>query len=67
MSLDFVLYTVLRVSAVVTVVCLATVIFLTGGWEAAVAALAVAAGMACSLSLVVLLVAGGGTSDRPRP
>jgi hypothetical protein len=67
MSLDLVLYTVLRVSAVVTVLCLAAVFFLTGGWEAAVAALALAAGIAFSLSLVVLLIGGEGTSDRARP
>jgi formate/nitrite transporter FocA (FNT family) len=66
MSLDLVLYRVLRASAVVTVLSLATFVFSTGGWEAAVAALAIAAGMAFSLSLVVLVITGEGTSDRAR-
>ncbi|MEA2468592.1 MAG: hypothetical protein QOF64_2568 [Candidatus Binatota bacterium] len=66
MSLDFALYSVLRVSALLTLLSLVAVLFLTGGWEAAVAALAMAAGIAFSLSLIVLLVAGEAASDRTR-
>jgi hypothetical protein len=67
MSLDFILYAVLRVSALATVLLLGATMFLTGGWEAAVAALAIGAGMAFVLSVFVLLAAGERTTDRTRP
>jgi hypothetical protein len=66
MSLDFMLYAVLRVSGLVTALSLTADLFLTGGWEAAVAALAIVAGMAFTLSVVVLLAAGESGSPGTR-
>jgi hypothetical protein len=66
MSLDLLLFAVLRASAAVTGLSLTAVLFLTGGWEAAVAALAIVAGMAFILSVVVLLAAGESGSPGTR-
>jgi H+/gluconate symporter-like permease len=67
MSLDLVLYAAVRASAALTVLLVAAAMLLSGGWEAAVAALAIIAGMGGILSLIALLVAGEGTSDPTRP
>jgi hypothetical protein len=65
MAIDL-LYAVLRLSALVTGLALAAVLYLKGGWEAAAAALAIFAGMGFGLSLIVLLAAGDGTSAPTR-
>lgn len=60
------IYAVVRVSALATVFAIVAVLRLTGGWEAAAAALAIVAGIGFVVGLIALLVAGDGTSAATR-
>jgi hypothetical protein len=60
------LYIVFRVSGVAALLSFGAVIVLTDVWEAAFAALAIAAGMAFILSAIALLAAGEQASTPTR-
>jgi hypothetical protein len=66
MALDVVLYVLFRVNGLLTALALFAVVVLKGGWEAAAAGLAIAAGLACGLSFIALLVAQDRSSGPPR-
>jgi hypothetical protein len=66
MALDLAIYVVFRLSGLLTLLALAAIMVLKGGWEAADAGLMVAAGMFFGLSFIALLVAGERTSAAPR-
>lgn len=58
-------YVVFCLSGLLTLLALAAIMVLKGGWEAADAGLMVAAGMVFGLSFIALLVAGERTSAAP--
>jgi hypothetical protein len=61
MAIDLI-YVAARLNAALTAVFLAAILFVTGGWQAAFAALAMFAGIGFALSAIALLVLGEGTS-----
>lgn len=65
MALDHI-YFVFRLSGLLSVLAVTATIFLTGGWDAAAAAFAIAQGTVFMLSFIRLVAAADGTSAPTR-
>lgn len=66
MALERHTYFVFRVSGLLSVLAVTATLFVTGGWDAAAAAFAIAAGMVFVLSFIVLVTVGDGSSAPTR-